>query len=126
MMRCARRSWSRSPVSPLTGSDLLLGHDAAVDELVAIGAIRRVAGAVVFTHPLLRTTALDLAKSELIEQIAGEVLDRLESAGAGAAADAATLVRLSAAASARKRPSSPARRGRLRRVERSRLVVCRG
>ncbi|HZX55712.1 MAG TPA: adenylate/guanylate cyclase domain-containing protein, partial [Ilumatobacteraceae bacterium] len=84
--------------SALTGSDLLDGDDAAVDELVTIGAVRRVSGAVVFTHPLLRTTALDLAKTELIEDVAGEVLDRLESSGAGRAADAATLVRLSAAA----------------------------
>jgi len=81
----------------LIGRDLLEGHDAAIDELVAIGAIRRANGGIVFTHPLLRTTALDLAKSELVEEIAGDVLDRLESS-ATEPADAATLVRLSATA----------------------------
>ena len=98
MMRCATSVVVALAGGALIGSDLLLGHDAAVDELVTIGAIRRVPGGVVFTHPLLRTTALDLAKNELIEEIAGEVLDRLESASASTAADAATLVRLSAAA----------------------------
>src|SRR4029079_5946866 len=63
----------------LNGTDLLDGHDAAIDELVTIGAIRRAGGGLVFTHPLLRTTALDLAKKELVEEIAGDVLDRLES-----------------------------------------------
>ena len=81
----------------LNGTDLLDGHDAAIDELVTIGAIRRAGGGLVFTHPLLRTTALDLAKKELVEEIAGDVLDRLESIPTEGA-DAATIVRLSATA----------------------------
>src|SRR3954454_19100865 len=81
----------------LAGSDVLVHHDAAIDELVTIGAVRRANGGLEFTHPLLRTTALDLAKNELIEQVAGDVLDRLESRPSSAV-DAATMVRLSATA----------------------------
>jgi class 3 adenylate cyclase len=77
--------------------DLLAGKDEAVQELVTIGAVRRVVGGVTFTHPLLRTTALDLATDELVEQVAADVLDRLQ-ASLGASANAGTLVRLSAAA----------------------------
>ena len=77
--------------------DLLAGKDAAIHDLVTIGAVRRVTGGVTFTHPLLRTTALDLATDGLVEAVAAEVLDRLESA-ANASANAGTLVRLSAAA----------------------------
>ncbi len=77
--------------------DLLAGKGRDVEELQAIGAVRRVADGVTFTHPLLRTTALDLATSELVEAIAGTVLDRLEGSAA-ASASAGTLVRLSATA----------------------------
>ncbi|MEO7372262.1 MAG: hypothetical protein ABIZ69_15450, partial [Ilumatobacteraceae bacterium] len=37
--------------------DPLAGEQQSVDELVAIGAVRRAAGSAGFTHPLLRTTA---------------------------------------------------------------------
>ncbi|MEO8266940.1 MAG: adenylate/guanylate cyclase domain-containing protein [Ilumatobacteraceae bacterium] len=77
--------------------DLLVGNDAAIHELVTIGAVRRVAGGVMFTHPLLRTTALDLATDALVSDVAAEVLGRLEGSS-NASANAGTLVRLSAAA----------------------------
>ena len=77
--------------------DLLAGKDEAINELVTIGAVRRVTGGVTFTHPLLRTTALDLATDALVEDVAADVLDRLE-ASRNASANAGTLVRLSAAA----------------------------
>ena len=73
--------------------DLLADADAAVDELQSIGAVQRRAGGVAFTHPLLPTTALDLAPPELVVEVAGELLDRLDGA-----ASAGTLVRLSDAA----------------------------
>ena len=77
--------------------DLLADADAAVDELQSIGAVRRRGRGAVFTHPLLRTTALDLAPPELVVEVAGELLDLLDSAdGRGVAAG--TLVRLSDAA----------------------------
>ncbi len=50
-----------------------------------------------FTHPLLRTTALDLATDELVQEVAAEVLERLDGSS-NASAIAGTLVRLSAAA----------------------------
>ena len=75
------------------GIDLLAGADAAVDELQSIGAVQRRAGGVCFTHPLLRTTALDLAPAELVTTIAGQLLDALDTVGSVAAAG--TLVRLS-------------------------------
>ena len=83
----------------LNGSDLLAGRDAAVDELVAIGA-RYAASAMrlAFTHPLLRTTALDLAKDELVEDIAARRARSTGSSSPTEAADAATMVRLSATA----------------------------
>ncbi|MEP7111719.1 MAG: adenylate/guanylate cyclase domain-containing protein [Ilumatobacteraceae bacterium] len=77
--------------------DLLAGAEAAIDELQSIGAVRRQAQGAVFTHPLLRTTALDLAPPELIVEVAGELLDRLDGGVAGRVA-AGTLVRLSDAA----------------------------
>ena len=77
--------------------DLLVGKDAAIHELVTIGAVRRVAGGVMFTHPLLRTTALDLATDAIVSDVAAEVLGRLEGSS-NASANAGTLVRLSAAA----------------------------
>jgi class 3 adenylate cyclase len=77
--------------------DLLDGRDREVEELQAIGAVRRVGAGLTFTHPLLRTTALDLATTEVVEQIAATVLDRLEGS-TGASASPATLVRLSATA----------------------------
>ncbi len=77
--------------------DLLAGKDRDVEELQAIGAVRRLSGGLTFTHPLLRTTALDLATNDLVVQIAGTVLDRLEGS-AGASASPGTLVRLSATA----------------------------
>jgi class 3 adenylate cyclase len=77
--------------------DLLAGQEQSIDELVAIGAVRRASRGLVFTHPLLRTTALDLAADDLVEEVAGEVLDQLEAAGTGTS-DAGTLVRLSATA----------------------------
>jgi len=76
---------------------LLAGKGEALDELVAIGAVRRSNGGVVFTHPLLRTTALDLADSELIEQVAAHTLDQLKRIG-DHPGNAGTFVRLSAAA----------------------------
>ena len=77
--------------------DLLVAKDAAIHELVTIGAVRRVAGGVMFTHPLLRTTALDLATDSVVRDVAAEVLGRLEGSS-NASANAGTLVRLSAAA----------------------------
>jgi len=76
--------------------DVLAGADGAVDELQAMGAIQRHAGGVSFTHPLLRTTALDLASPELVVGVAGQLLDQLDVAGGSTAAG--TLVRLSDAA----------------------------
>jgi class 3 adenylate cyclase len=79
------------------GIDVLAGADVAIDELQAMGAVRRHRGGVSFTHPLLRTTALDLAPAALIVEVAGELLDQLGGpTGRGAAAG--TLVRLSNAA----------------------------
>ena len=77
--------------------DLLAGKEREVEELQAIGAVRRVGSGLAFTHPLLRTTALDLATNDVVEQIAGTVLDTLEGS-AGASASPGTLVRLSAMA----------------------------
>ncbi len=79
------------------GADLLEGRQAAVDELVALGAVRRTAGGVSFTHPLLRTTALDLAPPDVVRDVAAAVLDQLEAAANGSTT-AGTLVRLSATA----------------------------
>ncbi|MEY2523947.1 MAG: hypothetical protein QOJ66_2512 [Ilumatobacteraceae bacterium] len=76
--------------------DVLSGADVAVDELQAMGAIQRRAGCVSFTHPLLRTTALDLASPDLIVDVAGQLLDQLDVVGGSTAAG--TLVRLSDAA----------------------------
>ncbi|HVE18949.1 MAG TPA: hypothetical protein VNB52_07685, partial [Ilumatobacteraceae bacterium] len=76
--------------------DVLAGADAAVDELQAMGAIQRRAGGVSFTHPLLRTTALDLASPALVAEVAGQLLDQLDVVGGSTAAG--TLVRLSDAA----------------------------
>lgn len=70
-------------------------RDHAVDELVAIGAVRRRRGGLSFTHPLLRTTALDLASSAQIADIAGRLLDDLK---AVPGVEPGTLVRLSDAA----------------------------
>ena len=78
--------------------DLLRGADAAIDELQSIGAVRRRGGIVVFTHPLLRTTALDLAPKELVVDVAGELLDVLDGGTHGRTTAAGTLVRLSDAA----------------------------
>ena len=78
------------------GVDVLAGADAAVAELQAMGAIQRGGGGVSFTHPLLRTTALDLASPALVVDVAGQLLDQLDVAGGSTAAG--TLVRLSAAA----------------------------
>ena len=75
------------------GVDLLANSDAAVDELQAMGAVQRRAGGVAFTHPLLPTTALDLAPPGLVVEVAGELLDRLDGV-----ASAGTLARLSDAA----------------------------
>ena len=75
---------------------LLAGMDEAVDELQTIGAIQRRADGVAFTHPLLRTTALDLASPNLVVEVAGQLLDQLDVAGGSTAAG--TLVRLSDAA----------------------------
>jgi ATPase family associated with various cellular activities (AAA) len=76
--------------------DLLTDVDAAVDELEAMGAVQRVQGGVVFTHPLLRTTALDLARPEAVVEVAGDLMDRLDAPGGSTSPG--TLVRLSAAA----------------------------
>ena len=76
--------------------DLLAGIEVAVDELQKMGAVERRAGSVAFTHPLLRTTALDLAPPELVVEVAGHLLDQLDVAGGSTAAG--TLVRLSDAA----------------------------
>ena len=62
-----------------------------------MGAVQRRAGGVSFTHPLLRTTALDLAAPELIVEVAVELLDQLDDVS-GSVTGAGTLVRLSAAA----------------------------
>jgi class 3 adenylate cyclase len=78
------------------GLDMLVGADAAIDELQSMGAVQRRDGGVVFTHPLLRTTTLDLAAPELVVELAGELLDLL--GGTSATTSAGTLVRLSAAA----------------------------
>ncbi len=78
-------------------TDLLAGHDAGIEELEGIGAVRRSAGGVAFTHPLLRTTALDLASPHMVVDVAGGMLDRLESTGSRSIS-AGILVRLSAAA----------------------------
>ncbi len=75
------------------GVDLLADSAVAVDELLAMGAVQRRPGGVSFTHPLLRTTALDLAPPDLVVEVAGELLDELDGA-----AGAGTLVRLSDAA----------------------------
>ncbi len=75
---------------------LLAGIDAAVDELQTIGAVQRRGGGVAFTHPLLRTTALDLASPDLVVEVAGHLLDQLDVEGGSTAAG--TLVRLSDAA----------------------------
>ncbi|MGZ4738674.1 MAG: hypothetical protein ACXVLM_05485 [Ilumatobacteraceae bacterium] len=78
-------------------TELLAGLDESVDSLQSIGAVQRNAGTVAFTHPLLRTTALDLAPPQLIVDVAGELLDRLDGMeGRGVAPG--TLVRLSDAA----------------------------
>jgi class 3 adenylate cyclase len=76
--------------------DLLADADAAIDELQAMGAVQRRGGGVAFTHPLLRTTALDLAAPEMVVEVASELLDRLDVAGGSTSPG--TLVRLSAAA----------------------------
>lgn len=84
----------------LRGADdveLLAGAEAAIDELQSMGAVQRRAGGVVFTHPLLRTTTLDLAAPDLVVEVAGELLDQLDGASAGTTSGG-TLVRLSAAA----------------------------
>jgi class 3 adenylate cyclase len=78
-------------------ADLLAGAESAVEELVSIGAVRRSRDGVAFTHPLLRTTALDLAEPELICEVAGDLLDRLDG-GIDRAAGAGMLVRLADAA----------------------------
>ena len=83
--------------------DLLHGAEAAIDELQSIGAVQRRAGEVSFTHPLLRTTALDLAPVGLVCEVAGELLDQLDPADGGTAAPG-TLVRLSDAANRTKDP----------------------
>lgn len=88
------------------GIDLLAGTDVALDELQSIGAVQRRAGGVAFTHPLLRTTALDLAPAELITQVAGELLDQLDRAGQTLTGPG-TLVRLADAA---KRTGAPRHR----------------
>ena len=76
---------------------LFAGADAALDELQSMGAVTRRAGGAAFTHPLLRTTALDLASAELIVEVASALLDRLDGSDARPVA-AGTLVRLSDAA----------------------------
>lgn len=81
---------------PSGAADVLTGADDAVDELQAMGAVRRTPAGVAFTHPLLRTTALDLAPPGLVEAVAGELLDLLGESNGGTAAG--TLVRLSDAA----------------------------
>jgi class 3 adenylate cyclase len=77
--------------------DVLAGAGAAVDELQSIGAVQRRAGGVAFTHPLLRTTALDLAPPGLVVEVAGELLDLLDGANSSGVSTG-TLVRLSDAA----------------------------
>jgi class 3 adenylate cyclase len=77
--------------------DVLEGAGAAVEELESVGAVRWRAGVLAFTHPLLRTTALDLAAPDLVVDVAGELLDLIQVA-TGNGAGAGTLVRLSAAA----------------------------
>jgi class 3 adenylate cyclase len=79
----------------------LVDADAAIEELQSIGAVRRQAHGAVFTHPLLRTTALDLAPPSMVVEVAGELLDQLDKGVAGRATGdipAGTLVRLSDAA----------------------------
>jgi class 3 adenylate cyclase len=75
------------------GIDLLAGADSAIDELESVGAVKRRAGGVGFTHPLLRTTALDLAPADLVTTVAAELLDALDTEDSVAAPG--TLVRLS-------------------------------
>jgi class 3 adenylate cyclase len=77
------------------GVDLLAEMGTAVDELQSMGAVRRDEQGVAFTHPLLRTTALDLAPPDLVVEVAGSLFEQLDVVGSGA--DAGTLVRLSAA-----------------------------
>jgi class 3 adenylate cyclase len=77
--------------------DLLADSDHAVDELQSMGAVRRHLDGLAFTHPLLRTTALDLAPTELVVEVAAELLGLLDSA-AGRLAPPGTLVRLADAA----------------------------
>ena len=72
----------------------LEGCDGAIDELVSIGAVHRRRGGLSFTHPLLRTTALDLVTADQIAVVAGALLDELDPAGV----EPGVLVRLSDAA----------------------------
>ncbi|HEY0521566.1 MAG TPA: ATP-binding protein, partial [Ilumatobacteraceae bacterium] len=78
------------------GLALLAGDEMAVDQLQSIGAVQRRGDGVHFAHPLLRTTALDLAPAALVTAVAGDLLDRLDVPGSDAGAG--TLVRLSHAA----------------------------
>jgi class 3 adenylate cyclase len=78
------------------GMELLSDDDAAIDELQALGALQRRAGGVAFTHPLIRTTALDLAPNGLVAEVATDLLARLDVEDSDAAPG--TLVRLSHAA----------------------------
>ena len=84
-------------VSGSADVDVLAGTGAAIEELQEMGAVQRREGGVSFTHPLLRTTALDLAPPELIVEVAVELLDQLDDLS-GSVTGAGTLVRLSAAA----------------------------
>lgn len=79
------------------GAGLLAGADSALAELQTVGAIQRGSGSVTFTHPLLRTTALDLATPEVVADVAGRLLDQIEVTLPGLV-EPGTLVRLSAAA----------------------------
>ena len=76
--------------------DLLAAAGDAVEELHMMGAVQRRGGGVAFAHPLLRTTALDLAAPEMVIEVASELLDQLDVPGRSASPG--TLVRLSAAA----------------------------
>ena len=80
--------------------DVMGSTDAALCELESLGAVTRRAERVAFTHPLLRTTALDLAPAEMVVEAASELLDRLDRLDDDAHDDVAagTLVRLSDAA----------------------------
>ena len=105
--------------------DVLAGVDAAVDELQAMGAVQRRARGVSFTHPLLRTTALDLASPALVAEVAAQLLDQLDVAGGSTAAG--TLVRaLGCSPPNRGRTSPQPRAAGLRRGHRTRLMVCAG